>query len=113
MFFKKHLFTLAALTLFALTAMTLDAAALGITNSSASEIHAIYISSSGTDNWEENIIVGYMLPPGNEVDVQIPSGYGQFDLRVEDGSGNYEEYLGFPGNTSQINLHGGGDSEYR
>lgn len=107
------------LALVALVALTLSplsaeaASALKIVNGTASEIHAIYISDSGTDSWEENIISGYMLPPGNEVDIQINGSYGQFDLRVEDGDGNYEEYTNFPGNTSQIILNGGGDSEYQ
>lgn len=109
---------LVALTLMAFVAFFVftglaQAAALKLSNKSASDIHAIYISDSGTNDWEENIIEGYILPSGNEVDIQITGSYKFFDLRVEDGDGNSEEYDKFPGKTRQITLRGGGDSEYR
>ena len=89
-----------------------QAAMLKLENASSSEIHAIYISDSGSANWEENIIDGYLLPPGNAVDIQIPS-YKSFDLRVEDEAGNYEDYSDFPGRTRYIKIQGGGQSSYR
>ena len=89
-----------------------QAGILKLANKSASEIHAIYISDSNTDDWEENIIEGYMLPPGNVVDVEIPA-YKSFDLLVEDDDGNNEDYRGFPGNTREITIQGGGRSTYR
>lgn len=88
------------------------AAKLRLTNKSASEIHAIYISDGGASDWEENIIDGYRLPSGNTVDIQIPK-YGTFDLRVEDDEGNHEIYYDFPGKTTEIVLKGNNDSEYR
>ena len=108
---KALIATLACLIVLAFSQTDSQAANLKLTNSSASEIHAIYISDSGTDDWEENIIDGYLLPPGNEVDIQIPS-YKSFDLRVEDESGNYEDYTQYPGKTKQITIKGGGQSTY-
>jgi hypothetical protein len=104
--------SLACLIVVAFSKIGAQAASLKIINQSASEIHAIYISDSGSNDWEENIIDGYKLPSGNQVDIQIPS-YKKFDLRVEDKGGNYEDYSEFPGNTRQITLKGGGDSAYR
>ena len=101
---------LVAVFVFALAA---QAATLTVINRSASEIHAIYISSSNTNSWEENIIDGYRLPSGNKLDIRINGSYRQFDIRVEDEEGNYEEYTKFPGNTREITLFGDGDSEYR
>lgn len=92
---------------------TAGAATLKIINKSASEIHGIYISDSRTNDWEENIIEGYYLPSGDQLDVQVTGSYRSFDLRVEDEEGNYEEYTGFPGKTRAIEIHGGGDSKYR
>lgn len=94
-------------------ALTAQAAKLTIINKTASEIHAIYISDSNSTNWEENVIDGYLLPSGNRLDIQITGSYKQFDLRVEDEEGNYEEYSNFPGKTREITLRGEGDSEYR
>ena len=93
-------------------AASAEAATLTLVNQSASEIHAIYISDSGSNDWEENVIEGYMLPSGNQLDIQIPS-YRSFDLRVEDEDGDYEDYRNFPGNTRQITIRGGGQSQYR
>ena len=85
---------------------------LKLENASSSEIHAIYISDGRASNWEENIIDGYMLPPGKTVDIEIPS-YRTFDLRVEDETGDHEDYADFPGKTRYIKLKGNGQSEYR
>lgn len=114
MLFKKSVMLMVIMLFVAAFAYTpeAEAATLKVTNNSASEIHAIYISGSGTDDWEENIIDGYMLPSGNEVDIQVPN-YRSFDLRVEDEDGNYEDYHDFPGKTRHIVLQGGGDSEYQ
>lgn len=115
MLLRKHQvvkFVMALIVLFAFAPMA-EAAALKIANKSASEIHAIYISDSGTDEWEENIIEGYLLPSGNELSVQINGSYDSFDVRVEDEAGNYEEYSGFPGKTRKIEIHGGGESKYQ
>ena len=89
-----------------------EAATITLVNKSASEIHAIYISDSGSNDWEENVIEGYMLPSGNQLNIQIPA-YRSFDIRVEDRNGNYEDYHEFPGNTRQITIMGGGQSQYR
>ena len=94
------------------SAASAEAATLTLINQSASEIHAIYISDSGTDDWEENVLEGYMLPPGNQLDIQIPS-YRGFDLLLEDECGNSEDYRDFPGGTRQITIMGGGQSRYQ
>ena len=107
----KLFLSLAVFSLLVLAANDANAASISIVNQSASEIHGIYISSSDSSDWEENIIDGYVLPSGNELDITIPN-YRQFDVRVEDGSGNFEEYEGFPGNTRKIYIQGGGDSEF-
>ncbi len=113
MSFRKNILALVAFTAFALTSLTVQAATLKLVNASASQIHAIYLSDSGSDDWEENVIDEYILPSGNELDIQIQGSYEQFDLRVEDGNGNYEDYSNFPGKTKKITIKGGGNSEYQ
>ena len=111
--FLFHVLALACLFVLAFSLASAQAAVLKLTNKSASEIHAIYISASGTDEWEENIIEGAMLPPGNVLDIEIPAYDKGFDLMVEDEEGNSEDYRGFPAKTKQIVLKGGGESEYK
>ena len=98
---------------FVLISSSAQAGNLTLINQSGFEIHAIYISDSGTDDWEENIIEGYMLPSGNQMNVEIQGGYQQFDLLIEDGNGNSEDYRDFPGRTTSITFKGGGQSTYR
>lgn len=115
MHFGKKTLTVLIMAFFMVAALATLASAgtLTLVNKSASDIHAIYISDSNSNDWEENILEGYMLPSGNQVDIQIEGSYNSFDLRVEDEDGSYEDYSGYPGHTSQIVLHGGGRSEFQ
>ncbi|MDR2488177.1 MAG: hypothetical protein LBD42_01545 [Desulfovibrio sp.] len=104
---------MAGFIFFAFSPSAAQAGSLNLVNQSASDIHAIYICDSGADNWEENLIAGYKFPSGNQLTIQIQGSYRSFDLRVEDGEGNSEDYFDFPGNTKSIVIKGGGDSEYQ
>jgi len=109
--FSRLFLVLAVFSVLVMASQNANAATVSIVNQSSSELHAIYISGSGAGDWEENIIDGYVLPAGNEVDINIPN-YSKFDLRIEDGDGNYEEYYEFPGKVSKIYLQGGGESSF-
>lgn len=91
-----------------------SAQTLTITNASSSDINAIYISQSGNDNWEENIIEGKVLPSGYQVPVNLKGfGNSNFDLMVESTDGGQEDYRDFPGNTTSITIKGGGSADYQ
>lgn len=110
-FFKTALLTTIAAS--ALMAVPANAADLNIINNTGVDIHAVYISSSGTNDWEENVIDGNYLPNGNEFTVNIHGSYNKFDLRIEDKDGNSQEYYEFPGSTNQIELQTNGKSQYQ
>ena len=115
MLFRKAnvmIVALAIVAICAFAASNAEAASLRILNNSASDLHAIYLSSSGSNDWEENVIEGKYLPSGNKLTINVRVKYQQFDLRVEDKDGNYEDYFEFPGNTRAIVIHGGGECEY-
>lgn len=105
---------LAALFAAAGFVFSLDASAASFTliNGTSSEISEVYISATGVDDWEENIIEGYVLPSGNQVKVNIPN-YNQFDLLIRSSDGGEEDYREFPGNVSSITLEGAGNSSYQ
>ena len=112
LFSQKCLLALAAFLLIAFAPLT--AKALTLVNSTASEISAIYISDSGTDDWEENLIEGYVLPSGGQLTVQFEGGaYESFDLLIESSDGGEEDYRDFPGKTKFIEFKGAGNSNYR
>ena len=102
--------------LFATTSLVLSldvsAATFTLINGTSSEISEVYISSSGDDNWEENVIDGYVLPSGNQVNINIPN-YQKFDLLIRSSDGGEEDYREFPGNVSSITLEGAGNSSYQ
>jgi len=110
-FTQKFILLMSAFLLIAFSPLT--AQALTLVNATSSQISAIYISDSGTDDWEENIIEGYILPPGNKIDVQIQGSYQNFDLRIESTDGGEEDYIKFPGKTTYIEFKGAGNSNYR
>ena len=115
MLFRKTGMMIAALAVFAICTLTVSIAEAGnltIVNMSGKALHAIYISSSGSSDWEENIIEGEYLPSGNELTINVRANYRYFDLRVEDRAGNSVDYFEFPGKTRTIVLRGGGRSEY-
>lgn len=86
---------------------------IDIVNSTASVINAIYISDSEVDDWEENIIEGKVINPGESIHVNVHIEFDKFDLRVESTEGGYEDYFEFPGNATTIILKGNSQSEYK
>ena len=109
--FKKALIGagLAGVLVFASSAY---AQTLTLINGSTSDLDGVYISASATDDWEENLIEGKILPSGNQLTITINGQYDKFDLRVES-KGASEDYTEFPGNTTQITIHGGGQADYQ
>jgi hypothetical protein len=97
------------LSLFAFTAN----ADIDVINSTSSVINAIYISDSEVDDWEENVIEGEVINPGETLHVKVNIEFDKFDLRVESTEGGYEDYFDFPGNATVINLKGNGQSQYK
>ena len=82
------------------------------TNGSASTLDGLYISDSGSGNWEENLLGGQRLAPGEQIQINIQGTYGKFDLMVSSGSAS-EEYYEYPGSTTQITIHGARESDYQ
>lgn len=64
-------------------------------NQSSSSVVEFYVSHTGTNDWEENLLSGGYLPSGNEIDVMITDGRTtcMYDVKAsfEDGS-DLEEY---------------------
>ena len=82
-------------------------------NNTSSVINAVYLSDSATDDWEENMIEGQVLNPGETMEMVVEVKYDKFDLRVESTEGGSEDYFEFPGNVSTIQLNGAGKSQYK
>jgi hypothetical protein len=45
-----------------------------LVNSSSANLVGFYVSRTGTDDWEENLLQGHYLPPNHEISVHIQDG---------------------------------------
>jgi hypothetical protein len=90
-----------------------EAATISVINRTGVDIYYAYISASGTDNWEEDILGDNILTDGNTLSINVTGSYNMFDLRVEDSVGDGLEFYQFPGNTTQITLLSDGTADYR
>ena len=65
-----------------------------VRNSSKAAIFYIYVSPDYSDDWGEEVLASDVLMPGEELEITM-TGYGNhcwFDVKIEDESGNYQEY---------------------
>ena len=103
---KLSVFVLLAALLFVFSvAAEAATTTVRITNSTGYDIYYLYISSSATSSWEEDVLGTQILPNGGSVHVQMPR-YNQFDLKAIDIDGDPWEWYQFPGNTTRITLRG-------
>ena len=72
-------------------ANNLDFALINFTGTS---LHAVYISSSDSTGWEENILAGVDLADGDRIDVRFnpAESAALWDIRVEGVDGRYAEW---------------------
>lgn len=65
-------------------------------NRTGVDIHAVYISPTGVDDWEEDILGADVLLAGADIDITFDRDEEPdfWDIRVEDDEGNYLEWEG-------------------
>ena len=82
---------------FAVFAGSAEAGTITIFNYSGYDIHELYISSSDTDDWGQDLMGQYYLANGDETDIDIPD-YDQFDIMVGDKNRKRTDWYDLPGN---------------
>ena len=65
------------------------------------DIYEIYISETGRNDWEEDVLENDVLEAGGELNVTMPQ-YRQFDLQIVDKNGKTYEYYGQPGDAAWV-----------
>ena len=110
---RKVFVALAAVFMFMFVSFPAEAATITITNRTGGDIYYLYLSSSGTSSWEEDILGDDILEHRESLRVNVRGSYRQFDLKAEDDDGNTAEWYNFPGNTTQITIFSDGTAEYR
>ncbi len=94
MFLKRAVILSGLLALSATPALAEDLT-FKLINHSDANVDGFYVSHSGTNDWEENLLSGGYLAPGYEVDVMINDGRRTctYDIRVEfDDKSAVEDY---------------------
>ena len=109
---KLSVFVLLATLLFVFS-VAAEAGVITITNRCGDDIYYLYLSDSGTNNWEEDILgASDVLENRATLRVNVKGSFRQFDLRAEDDDGNYLEWYRFPGNTTRITLNADGTATH-
>ena len=111
---KASLFLLLA-AVFVISPFMAEAASsvIMLKNNTGAEIYYIYMSSSDSNDWEEDILGTDTLEDGETLRINLSGAYREFDLRVEDAHGNHIEWFKLPGNVTQITIKGDGTAEYK
>ena len=105
---------LAVLTVLGLSLGFSSAAWAGVImvkNNTGVEIVEMFISSSGTNSWEEDVLGRDTLSPGETLRITVNGSYNAFDLRITDGEDALEFYR-IDGRATNITLNRDGTASY-
>ena len=101
---------LAAMSVFAGNA---EAGVITIRNATGFTLMEIYISDSGTDDWEEDVLGQDVLEDGDTLRLTVNGSYSQFDMAAVDDEGTAVSWYKLSGNATQITIYGDGTAEYQ
>ena len=80
------------------------------------DIHYVYVSPHGSDDWGADVMGKDILPDDSSVDITFSPGESaaNWDIRVEDKAGNYLEWTNFNlKEITTITLKPNGDAEFQ
>ena len=109
---------LRAVSMFLLLAMVLafagsaEAGQIMVTNGTGFALHQIYISDSGTEDWEEDLLGNQILEDGETLRVPVDGAFTKFDLAAVDEDGDSVAWYGIPGGASSVTIYADGTAEY-
>ena len=100
---KFSVFVLLAALLFVFS-VAAEASTISIVNQTGYAIHHIFLSDSGTEDWEEDLLGDNILPNGATLEIQVQGSFESFDIMSVDEDGDAFAWYGFAGDTAQITL---------
>jgi hypothetical protein len=101
---KSMIAVLAAMLVLAFSAAAF-AGTIQIVNATGFTLQEIYVSDSGTEDWEEDVLGGDVLEDGVTLNLQVNGSYEYFDLAAVDGEDNQASWTGLPGNARKITIY--------
>jgi hypothetical protein len=109
---KKSIFAVMAVVMVMALSVAAEAAKIDIINKTGVEIHELYLSDSGTDDWEEDVLGEDTLPNGKTLRIDVSGSVDSFDLKIVDEEGDSLEFRKLDGDASEITLKNDGTAEY-
>ncbi|MDL2263213.1 hypothetical protein LJC31_01025 [Synergistaceae bacterium OttesenSCG-928-I11] len=76
-----------------------------IKNNTGVTIEELYISDSGTEDWEEDVLGNQILEHGETLRIQVDGSYQEFDIAIVTEAGEEATYMGLPGSAKNITLN--------
>ncbi|MDR2529454.1 MAG: hypothetical protein LBD04_10665 [Synergistaceae bacterium] len=109
----KKFFAAALLVLVVLTgSIAAEAGTITIKNSTGIDLYEIYVSGSGTGDWEEDVMGQEILENGQTLRLTVNGSYSKFDMRAVDGNGTAVDWFEIPGNAKSLTIYADGTVEY-
>jgi hypothetical protein len=90
-----------------------EAGTINIVNATGGDIYEIYISDSGSSDWEEDVMGEDVLEAGQTLRLSVNGAYRQFDLMAVDSDGTSAEWHRLPGSATLIRIYADGTAEYQ
>jgi hypothetical protein len=109
---KSILFLMALLMVFSFD-IAAEAGTINIVNDTGFDLYEIYVSDSGTKDWEEDVMGDDVLEAGQTLRLSVNGSYQNFDLMAVDSEGTGVQWIGLPGNASNIKISADGTAEYQ
>ncbi|MDR2523553.1 MAG: hypothetical protein LBC93_07650 [Synergistaceae bacterium] len=109
---KKGSIVLTAVFILLFASLAAEAGIIRIKNNTGVEIVELYISDSGTNDWEEDVLGSDTLSQGETLNLTVNGSYRKFDLRITDGE-NALDFFGLDGSATSIVLNSDGTASYQ
>jgi len=110
---KKVFVAFTIVCAFLLFSAAAHAGVIMIHNETGVDLWYLYLSDSGTNDWEEDILGANILEAGAALRVEVTGSWNSFDMRALDSDGDGADWFGLPGNASEITIYADGTAEYR
>lgn len=111
---KSILFSAVLLALAAVFSLGLAAEAgnISVVNATGFDLYEIYVSDSGTNDWEDDMLGSEVLSSGQTLQISVNGSYQSFDLMAVDNEGTSVRWMGLPGSASTVKIYANGTAEY-
>ncbi|GHS87803.1 hypothetical protein AGMMS49957_08300 [Synergistales bacterium] len=110
---KKGFIALMAVWAILFLSVTAEAGTISIKNNTGVEIVELFLSDSGTGDWEEDVLGNNTLSHGETLNINVDGAYNKFDLRITNGEDAALDFFGLDGRARSITLNSDATANYQ